>query len=73
MSVLQVVTISASAASFTAVCSACAERDSAEGYSGSTFAGRLDPDLDGGTFLCRRGHPIRVERVTGSASAEVAA
>jgi hypothetical protein len=69
----QVVAVSASAVSFTAVCAACADRDSAEGYSGSTFAGRLDPDLDGATFLCRRGHPIRVERVAGSASAEVAA
>jgi hypothetical protein len=72
----QLVAISASATSFTAVCAACAacaDRDSAEGYSGSTFAGRLELDLDGGIFLCRRGHPIRVERASGSASAEVAA
>ncbi len=54
----QVVRISARATSFTAVCEACA----AEGYSGSTFAGRLDLDLAHGTFLCRRGHSVRVER-----------
>ena len=58
----QVVVISPAAASFTIVCSNCAELDAAEGYSGSTFAGRLDLDLDHGTFLCRRGHSVRVER-----------
>ena len=58
----QVVTISACSASFTIVCEQCAEREAAEGYSGSTFAGRLDLDLDRGTFLCRRGHTVRVER-----------
>jgi hypothetical protein len=58
----QVVTISACSASFTIVCEQCAERDAAEGYCGSTFAGRLDLDLDRGTFLCRRGHMVRVER-----------
>jgi hypothetical protein len=58
----QVVTISARATSFTAVCEACSQVDHALGYSGSTFAGRLDLDLDHGTFLCRRGHAVRVER-----------
>jgi hypothetical protein len=58
----QVVVISPAAASFTIVCGHCAELDAAEGYSGSTFAGRLDLDLDHGTFLCRRGHSVRVER-----------
>jgi hypothetical protein len=58
----QVVVISPAAASFTIVCASCAELDAAEGYSGSTFAGRLDLDLDNGTFLCRRGHSVRVER-----------
>jgi hypothetical protein len=58
----QVVVISPAAASFTIVCVHCAELDAAEGYSGSTFAGRLDLDLDHGTFLCRRGHSVRVER-----------
>jgi hypothetical protein len=58
----QIVVISARATSFTAVCDACVELDSIAGWSGSTFGGRLDLDLDHGTFLCRRGHPIRVER-----------
>ena len=62
----QVVQISARATSFTAVCVECADLDDAEGYSGSTFAGRLDLDLDHGTFLCRRGHAVRVERTTPS-------
>ena len=58
----QVVTIGATADSFTIVCDCCAELDAAEGSSGSTFAGRLDLDLDCGTFLCRRGHSVRIER-----------
>jgi hypothetical protein len=60
----QVVTISARATSFTIVCDLCTELDVAEGWSGSTFAGRLDLDLDHGTFLCRNGHSVRVERST---------
>jgi hypothetical protein len=68
----QVVQISARATSFTAVCVECADLDEAEGYSGSTFAGRLDLDLDHGTFLCRRGHSVRVERAS-AAAAEAAA
>jgi hypothetical protein len=68
----QVVQISARATSFTAVCVECADLDDAEGYSGSTFAGRLDLDLDHGTFLCRRGHSVRVERAA-AAAAEAAA
>ena len=68
----QVVQISARATSFTAVCVECADLDDAEGYSGSTFAGRLDLDLDHGTFLCRRGHSVRVERAS-AAAAEAAA
>ncbi len=58
----QVVVISARATSFTVVCELCTELDAAEGYSGSTFAGRLDLDLGHGTFLCRRGHTVLVER-----------
>jgi hypothetical protein len=73
----QVVRIAPRATSFTAVCELCAELDSIAGWSGSTFAGRLDIDLDHGAFLCRRGHSIRVEREsehsrrrnTGSAAA----
>jgi hypothetical protein len=58
----QVVVIACRATSFTAVCVECANRSAAEGYSGSTFAGRLDLDREHGTFLCRRGHSVRVER-----------
>ena len=58
----QVVRIAARATSFTASCELCLELDAAAGYSGSTFAGRLDLDLPRGTFLCRRGHVVRVER-----------
>ncbi len=65
----QVVVISARATSFTVVCDACAELNSADGFSGSTFAGRLDLDLDHGTFLCRRGHAVRVERAAAAAEA----
>jgi hypothetical protein len=59
----QVVVISGGASSFTITCDRCTELDSAEGSSSSTFAGRLDLDLDRGTFLCRRGHTVRVERL----------
>jgi hypothetical protein len=72
----QVVVIASAAASFTAVCADCAKLDAAEGFSGSTFAGRLDLDLRHGTFLCRRGHTVQVararppeERVAGAATA----
>jgi hypothetical protein len=58
----QVVVIAALAASFTIACTRCVELDEAEGSSGSTFAGRLDLDLPDGTFLCRRGHTVHVER-----------
>ena len=72
----QVVQISVRATSFTAVCAECTTIADAEGYAGSTFAGRLDLDLDHGTFLCRRGHAVRVERArpaAGEAAAEAAA
>ena len=68
----QVVRIAALATSFTATCVACAEQDEAEGYSGAAFAGRLDLDLEHGTFLCRRGHSVRVER-SAARSSEAAA
>ena len=54
--------IAAAASSFTVACDHCAELDAAEGSTGSTFAGRLDLDLQHGTFLCRRGHSVRIER-----------
>jgi hypothetical protein len=68
----QVVQISARATSFTALCVECADLDAAEGYSGATFAGRLELDRDHGTFLCRRGHSVRIERAA-AAIAETAA
>ncbi|MFN2629370.1 MAG: hypothetical protein ABR569_12150 [Gaiellaceae bacterium] len=58
----QIVRISARATSFSAVCEVCAELDEIAGWSGSTFAGRLDLDLDSGRFLCRRGHQVQIER-----------
>ena len=67
------INIAALATSFTAICELCAELDSREGWSGSTFAGRLDLDLAGGVFLCRRGHQVRVERAGPPAQTELAA
>jgi len=58
----QVVQISPRATSFTAVCVECADIEGSDGYAGATFAGRLELDLMHGTFLCRRGHSVRVER-----------
>ena len=65
----QVVTIASRATSFTAVCEFCLELDPGGGWSGSTFAGRLELDLGHGTFLCRRGHSVRVERAERRATA----
>ena len=58
----QVLSISRTATAFTAVCEVCLGIDTAVGLSASTFAGRLDPDLEQGIFLCRRGHHVRVVR-----------
>ena len=69
----QVVTIASRATSFTAVCELCAELDTGAGWAGSTFAGRLDLDLGHGTFLCRRGHSVRVERAEPRAGAAASA
>ena len=69
----QVITIAALATSFTAVCDRCAEIDAREGWSGSTFAGRLDLDLAAGIFLCRRGHQVRVVRAEPPSQTELAA
>lgn len=69
----QVVAITSRATSFTAVCELCAELDTGAGWAGSTFAGRLDLDLDHGTFLCRRGHSVRVERAALRAGAATSA
>ena len=48
----QVVVIAAADTTFTAQCELCA----------TTFAGRLDEDLDDGVFLCPFGHSIRIVR-----------
>jgi hypothetical protein len=69
----QVVTITSRATSFTAVCELCAELDTGAGWAGSTFAGQLDLDLGHGTFLCRRGHTVRVERAASRAGAATSA
>jgi hypothetical protein len=59
---LQMLTISRGATAFTAVCEVCLGIDTAVGLSASTFAGRLDPDLDEAVFLCRRGHHVAIVR-----------
>lgn len=64
----QVVLVSPRATSFTVVCKACARATQEPGWSGATFAGRLDLDLRGGMFLCRRGHEVRIEREEASGS-----
>ena len=55
--------IAAAAVAFTATCDAC----------GAAFAGRLDADLDHGTFLCRAGHAIEIVRSAVPPAAEAAA
>jgi hypothetical protein len=70
----QTVEIAARTTSFTVVCDACAADAGATGWRGVTFAGRLELDLRSGTFLCRRGHAIRVVRpAAGQAHATEAA
>ena len=70
----QVLTIAPGATSFTAVCEVCLGIDTAVGLSASTFAGRLDADLDEGVFLCRRGHLVHIVRAAPPAhAAETAA
>jgi hypothetical protein len=70
---IQVLTISRTATAFTAVCEVCLGIDTAVGLSASTFAGRLDPDLDEAVFLCRRGHQVGIVRAEPAAAAETAA
>jgi hypothetical protein len=66
---LQVLSIARGATTFTAVCEVCVGIDTAVGLSASTFAGRLDADLDEGVFLCRRGHRVTVVRAAAPAQA----
>ena len=68
----QRVVIPALSTTFTAVCERCAEFDAHDGWTGSTFAGRLDPDLNEGVFLCRRGHHVRVVRMPPQEQSELA-
>jgi hypothetical protein len=70
---VQVLTISRSATAFTAVCEVCLGIDTAVGLSASTFAGRLDVDLEEAVFLCRRGHQVSIIRAEPAAAAETAA
>ena len=70
---VQVLTVSAATTAFTAVCEICLGIDTAVGFTASTFAGRLDLDLDEGVFLCRRGHQVSVVRLDPPAAAETAA
>ncbi|HKT45502.1 MAG TPA: hypothetical protein VJQ85_11920 [Gaiellaceae bacterium] len=70
---VQIVEIGAGTTAFTAVCEICVGIDRAVGLTASTFAGRLDVDLDEGVFLCRRGHQVAVVRVDPPAAAETAA
>lgn len=58
----QLVVIAALTTTFSVVCDACAHEAEERGWAGTTIAGRLDLDLEGGIFLCRRGHEVRVER-----------
>ena len=58
----QALTISRGATAFTAVCEVCLGIDTAVGLSASTFAGRLDLDLEEAVFLCRRGHQVTIVR-----------
>ena len=70
---VQVVAIGAGTTAFTAVCEVCVGIDTAVGLTASTFAGRLDLDLDEAVFLCRRGHQVSVVRVDAAPAAETAA
>ena len=58
----QVLSISRGVTAFTAVCEVCLGVDTAVGLSASTFAGRLDLDLEEAVFLCRRGHQVAIVR-----------
>jgi hypothetical protein len=69
----QVLRISRAATAFTAVCEVCIGIDTAVGLSASTFAGRLELDLDEAVFICRRGHPVSIVRADPPAAAETAA
>jgi hypothetical protein len=58
----QTVAIGTGITTFTAVCAAC----------GTTFAGRLELDIDRAVFLCRAGHHVHVERAEADAATAAA-
>jgi hypothetical protein len=57
----QTVVIGPRVTAFTAICEICAA-DTGRGWLGASVHGNLELDLARGTFLCRRGHAIVVER-----------
>ena len=57
----QTVVIGPRITAFTAICETCAA-DADHGWLGASIHGNLELDLSRGTFLCRRGHAIVVER-----------
>jgi len=57
----QTVVIGPRITAFTAICEICAA-DTGHGWLGASMQGNLELDLPRGTFLCRRGHAIAVER-----------
>ncbi len=71
----QVLVIRAHHDAFTAVCEVCLGIDTAVGLSASTFAGRLELDLDEAVFLCRRGHQVSIVRAADlpATAADIAA
>jgi hypothetical protein len=60
----QTVVIGPRVTAFTTVCEICAA-DTGHGWLGASVQGTLELDLARGTFLCRRGHAIVVERNAG--------
>ncbi len=69
----QLVAITPRTTTFTAVCAECARGAAEPSWIGATFSGMLDLDLDGGMFLCRRGHRVRVTRAKAESAARTEA
>jgi hypothetical protein len=69
---MNVVVIGPRVTAFTAVCEECAA-ETGHGWLGACVQASLDLDLARGTFLCRRGHPIEVERENADAGRSAAA
>ena len=58
----QTVWISPRATSFSVVCEACTEIDTADGFGAAVVHANLALDAMRGTVECTRGHRLRVER-----------